>query len=63
MAQKRSDRWAYMAHPFFNPPNDRCPECTSPSKTYSMGSMYQDGKTIRSWECEYKHRWDIVEGG
>ena len=37
----RSNRWGYMRAPSYNPPNDDCPECVTPSKTYYMG-----GKTV-----------------
>ena len=62
----RSNRWAYMGDPRHNPPNDDCPECTEPSKTYHMGAKTvtrEDGSrvAITRWECEHKHEWETTE--
>ena len=46
-----------MAHPNFNPPNDKCPECTEPSKTFFIGGRTVDGVSQYRWECEHKHEW------
>ena len=56
----RAGRWAYMGRPGFNPPNDACPECTAPSKTYMLGSKRSPddpNTTVTRWTCEYGHTW------
>lgn len=57
----RAYRWAYMAQPNYNPPNDTCPECKTPSKTYFMGGSTVDGVAIYKWACEHDHRWEVRE--
>jgi len=55
-----------MGDPRHNPPNDDCPECIEPSKTYHMGAKTvarEDGSrvAITRWECEHKHEWNTEE--
>lgn len=50
-----------MAQPGYNPPNDNCPECEKPSKTYSLGGKTVDGVAQFRWECEHKHQWTVYE--
>ena len=57
----RYNRWAYMAHPQFNPPTNDCPECTEPSKRFHVGAHTKDGFAITKWECEHKHTWTVKE--
>lgn len=57
----RSYRWAYMADPRYNPPNEDCPECTEPSKTYFIGGKTVDGVAQYTWHCEHGHRWVVEE--
>lgn len=62
----RSNRWAYMRAPNYNPPNDDCPQCTSPSKTYYMGgkTVTTEGhapQTVHRWKCEHGHVWTVIE--
>lgn len=63
----RSNRYAYMAHPKYNPPNNDCPECTEPSKTFFIGSRttFDDqGKPtakITRYACEHQHEWMTEE--
>lgn len=59
--KSRANRWAYMGRPGFNPPNDRCPECTEPSKVHFMGGQTVDGVSRFRWNCEHGHEW-IVYG-
>lgn len=59
MAKK--NRWTYLADPRFNPPNDDCPECTEPSRTYSVGGRTVDGVAEYFWRCEHRHEWVIRE--
>ena len=54
-------RWDYMGEPGYNPPNDDCPDCTEPSKTYHLGSKTVDGVKITRWYCENKHTWTVKE--
>ena len=59
------DRWAYMGQPGHNPPNDDCPDCTEPSKTYFIGAKTvfetQDGVEVKvsvtRHHCEHHHEW------
>jgi hypothetical protein len=65
----RSRRWAYLGRPDHNPPNDDCPECSAPSRTYFLGSRlvpdpegpHGFGWTERAWTCEHQHRWTVRE--
>jgi hypothetical protein len=57
----RSYRWAYMAHPDYNPPNNDCPECEEPSKTYHLGAKTVDDVKITRWGCEHNHEWEVRE--
>ena len=57
----RSNRWAYMGQPNYNPPNNDCPECTVPSKTYFIGGKTVDNVAIYTWTCEHSHRWEVRE--
>ena len=55
-----------MADPRHNPPNNDCPECTSPSKTHHQGAktvINDDGShtKITRWECEHQHQWSVEE--
>lgn len=50
-------RWDYMGRPGFNPPNNDCPECTSPSKTYYIGGKTVDGVAQHRYKCEHGHEW------
>ena len=55
-----------MAHPNYNPPNDDCPECEKPSKTYFIGArrvVDEDEKpwTVTRYSCEHKHEWKTRE--
>ncbi len=50
-----------MADPRFNPPNDACPECREPSKTYFVGGRTEDGVAIYRWCCEHRHEWEVRE--
>jgi hypothetical protein len=52
-------RWAYMAAPGFNPPNNDCPECAEPSKTYHIGDKTVDGVPQQRWRCQHGHEWII----
>lgn len=53
----RKDRWAYMANPLYNPPNNDCPECTEPSRTYFKGGRTENGVAVYTYACEHHHRW------
>jgi len=55
------NRWAYMRAPGYNPPNDTCPECKTPSKTYHIGSKTVDGVAQYRYQCEHKHEWLVKE--
>lgn len=57
----RRNRWAYMADPRFNPPNNDCPECTAPSRTYFIGGQTIDGIAQYRWQCEHSHQWVVRE--
>lgn len=63
----RSNRWAYMANPNFNPPNNDCPDCSEPSKTYHQGSRttFDDkGQPLTKstrYACEHHHAWTVEE--
>lgn len=55
-----------MGEPGFKTPNNDCPTCTEPSKTYHRGAktvINTDGShtAITSWCCEHKHEWDTEE--
>lgn len=54
-------RWDYMSHPSYNPPNDLCPECLIPSKTYHIGGKQVNGISQQRWRCENNHEW-ILKG-
>jgi len=62
----RSNRWGYMRAPNYNPPNDDCPECVTPSKTYYMGgkTVTKEGEApeaVHRWKCEHGHIWTVIE--
>ena len=61
MGAKNPHRWAYMGRPAFNPPNDDCPQCEQPSKTFFRGAKLVDGIPQSRYECEHGHQW-IVRG-
>ena len=46
-----------MGRPTHNPPTDKCPECTEPSKTYFIGSKTVDGVVQTRYQCEHGHEW------
>ena len=46
-----------MAQPNFNPPNNNCPDCTEPSKTYFIGGKMVDGVSQFRKQCEHGHEW------
>lgn len=52
-----------MARPNHNPPNNDCPECNTPSKTYYIGSkrVTVAGQRVKRtrYQCEHKHEWVI----
>lgn len=56
-----SNRWAYMGRPDYNPPNDDCPHCAEPSKTYFIGAKTVDGRARRRFQCEHGHEWFVWE--
>lgn len=56
-----SRRWDYMKQPGYNPPNDDCPECEEPSKTYFIGGKTVDGVAIYTYHCEHGHKWTVEE--
>ena len=56
------NRWGYMAHPKYNPPNDLCPDCTEPSKTFHIGGKMVDGVSQQRWRCANGHEWIVREG-
>ena len=53
----RAYRWAYMSQPNFNPPNNDCPECSEPSRTYSIGGRTENGTSLYTYRCEHNHTW------
>jgi len=53
----RTNRWGYMAIPGYNPPNNDCPECTEPSRTWSRGARSVDGKAQYRYVCDNGHEW------
>lgn len=53
----RTYRWAYMGLPGFNPPNNDCPECTEPSRTFFIGGRTLNEVTSYTYRCENKHEW------
>ncbi|MCB9678331.1 MAG: hypothetical protein H6737_24730 [Alphaproteobacteria bacterium] len=55
----RRNRWAYMAQPGFNPPNEDCPECDGPSKTWHQGAKTVDGVKTTRFVCEHGHEWTV----
>ncbi len=57
----RSDRYAYMGDPRYNPPNQHCPECDEPSKIYFVGSKTIDGAASYRYKCEHLHEWRTKE--
>ena len=65
----RSRRWNYLRNPKVNPPNDDCPACASPSRTYPLGGRFVPapeapggvGWTEYAWICEHRHTWTIRE--
>lgn len=59
--QPRNNRWAYLGDPRTNPPNDECPECTVPSKTYYIGGRTVDGVAYHTKKCQHGHEWVIEE--
>ena len=61
LAVSRRNRWAYMADPRFNPPNEDCPTCEAPSRTYFVGGRTVDGVAIYRWRCEHRHEWEVRE--
>jgi len=59
-------RWDYMGEPGYNPPNDDCPECEEPSKTFFKGGKTVDGVAQYRHCCEHGHEWivrDTEESG
>jgi len=61
-----SNRYSYMADPRFNPPNNDCPECEEPSKTYFIGANTvsdDDGNRVKhtTYTCEHQHEWRLAE--
>ncbi len=57
----RGNRWAYMSAPGYNPPNDDCPECVAPSKTFHIGSKTVNGVARHRYRCERGHEWVVEE--
>lgn len=53
----KSYRWAYKAQPGYNPPNNDCPECEEPSRTWFIGGRTVDGKAQYTYTCDNHHRW------
>ncbi|MDP2307716.1 MAG: hypothetical protein Q8P18_16955 [Pseudomonadota bacterium] len=54
-------RWGYMSAPGYNPPNDRCPVCVVPSRTYHIGSKTVAGVAHHRYRCEHGHEWIVDE--
>ena len=54
-------RWGYMSAPGFNPPNDTCPECVVPSRTWHVGSKTVNGVVRHRYRCEHEHEWIVEE--
>jgi hypothetical protein len=52
-----------MGRPNYNPPNNDCPQCTEPSRTYYIGAkrVTLDGVAYKQtrYECEHKHPWTV----
>jgi len=62
----RSNRWAYMGQPNFNPPTNDCPDCTEPSKTFHLGAKTvtnedESRTAVTRWACEHQHEWEVHE--
>ena len=57
----RHNRWSYLGTDLHNPPNNDCPECTEPSKTWHQGAKTVDGVTTRRYKCEHLHMWQVTE--
>ena len=55
------NRWAYMTRADYNPPNDDCPDCKTPSRTYFIGAKTEEGKKRTRYTCECGHNWTVVE--
>lgn len=54
-------RWAYMGRPDYNPPNNDCPECASPSRVFFIGAKSVAGVAQRRYQCEHGHEWIVKE--
>jgi hypothetical protein len=54
---RNTNRWAYMGHPNYNPPNTVYPVCTAPSRTYFIGGKRNAGGAVQRWRCEHQHTW------
>ena len=54
---RNTNRWAYMGQPNYNPPNDACPVCTEPSRTYFIGGKRGPDGPVQRWRCEHQHVW------
>lgn len=57
----RSRRWNYMRDPGYNPPSDRCPVCTEPSRVWHQGAKTVDGVKRTRWACDHGHEWVVEE--
>ena len=50
-----------MGDPKFNPPSERCPECTAPSRVWHQGAKTVDGVKYTRFECDQGHAWTEEE--
>lgn len=55
------NRWHYMYAPGYNPLNNDCPACETPTRTYHIGSRTHEGTTFSRWKCELGHVWILSE--
>jgi len=52
-----------MGQPNYNPPNNDCPVCTEPSRTFFIGGKRSARGAVQRWRCEHQHEWvKTVEG-
>ena len=52
-----SDRWKYKSNPNYNPPNEECPQCAGPSRTFFVCGQTKNGEPEYTYTCEHKHTW------